>query len=57
MLVAAGKTNREIGEELFLSENTIIRHVSNIFGKIGASNRTEAGIYAERHGFAGSESA
>ena len=34
-LVAQGKSNREIGEELVISEGTILRHVSNIFDKIG----------------------
>jgi DNA-binding NarL/FixJ family response regulator len=33
-----------------ISPNTVIRHVSNIFAKIGAENRTEAASYAHRHG-------
>ena len=48
-LVAAGKNNREIGEELFISHHTVIRHVSNILSKIGATNRAEAAAYATRH--------
>ena len=48
-LVAAGKTNRAIGVELFLSENTIDRHVSNIFAKLGVSSRTAATAYALQH--------
>jgi DNA-binding CsgD family transcriptional regulator len=41
-LVAAGRSNREISEELSVSINTVDRHVSNILVKIGASNRAEA---------------
>lgn len=51
-LIAAGKTNREIGEELFITVNTVARHVSNIFSKNDASNRTEAATYATRNGLA-----
>ena len=46
------KTNQQIAEELVVSVNTVIRHVSNIFSKTGASNRTEAAAYATRHGIA-----
>ena len=49
-LIAAGKSNREIAEELVISLNTVFRHVSNIFTKIGAANRVEAASYATRHG-------
>jgi DNA-binding NarL/FixJ family response regulator len=45
-LLAAGKTNRGIAEELFISEKTVARHVSNIFGKLGVSTRTEAAAWA-----------
>jgi DNA-binding CsgD family transcriptional regulator len=48
-LVAAGKSNREIGEELFISGHTVANHVRNILRKTGASNRTEAAGYAYRH--------
>ncbi|MQA17863.1 MAG: hypothetical protein GEV09_28570, partial [Pseudonocardiaceae bacterium] len=41
-LVAAGHTNRTIGSELSLSERTVDRHVSNIFGKLGVSSRAAA---------------
>ncbi len=51
-LVAAGKSNREIGEALVISENTVIRHVSNIFAKVSVANRAEAVGYAHRHGLA-----
>lgn len=49
-LIAAGKSNREIAEELFISPNTAGHHVSNILNKIGAANRTEATSYANRQG-------
>jgi DNA-binding NarL/FixJ family response regulator len=48
-LVAAGRSNREIGQELSISANTVDRHVSNILTKIGASNRAEAASFAVRH--------
>ena len=41
-LIALGRSNREIGEELFITSNTVARHVSNIFTKTGVSNRAEA---------------
>jgi len=49
-LVAAGKSNAQIADELVISQNTVIRHVSNIFAKTGVANRAEAGAYAHRHG-------
>lgn len=49
-LLARGGTNREIGAELFLSEHTIARHVSNIFTKIGVSSRAAATAYAYDNG-------
>jgi predicted ATPase/DNA-binding CsgD family transcriptional regulator len=45
-LIAGGKSNREIATALTISLNTVARHVSNIFDKIGAANRTEAAAYA-----------
>ena len=48
-LIAAGKTNREIGEALFISEKTVARHVSNIFDKLGVSSRTGAAAWAFQH--------
>lgn len=41
-LVAAGRTNREIGRELAISEKTVERHLGNIFVKLGVSNRAAA---------------
>jgi DNA-binding CsgD family transcriptional regulator len=49
-LIAAGKTNQEIADQLFISLNTVLRHVSNIFSKTGAANRAEAVAYASRRG-------
>jgi DNA-binding NarL/FixJ family response regulator len=49
-LVAAGKTNRAIATELFLSEKTVERHMSNIFAKLGVASRTAAAAYAFEHG-------
>ncbi len=49
-LVAAGKTNRAIAAELFISEKTVARHVSNIFTKLRLSSRAEATAYAFKHG-------
>jgi DNA-binding CsgD family transcriptional regulator/tetratricopeptide (TPR) repeat protein len=48
-LVAAGKTNRAIAADLFISEKTVARHVSNIFGKLGLSTRAAATAYAYEH--------
>ena len=41
-LVAAGKANREIAAELFITLDTVKKHTTHILGKLGASNRTEA---------------
>jgi DNA-binding NarL/FixJ family response regulator len=49
-LIATGKTNRAIAEELFLSEKTVARHVSNIFGKLSLSSRAAATAYAYENG-------
>jgi DNA-binding CsgD family transcriptional regulator/pimeloyl-ACP methyl ester carboxylesterase len=45
-LVAVGRTNREIAENLVLSERTVQRHIANIYRKIGARNRVEATYFA-----------
>ena len=47
-LVAAGHTNREIGDQLFISEKTVSVHVSNAMAKLGALSRYEAAAAAER---------
>lgn len=48
-LVAAGKTNRLIALDLYLSEKTVARHVSNIFAKLGVSSRAAATAFAFQH--------
>jgi DNA-binding NarL/FixJ family response regulator len=45
-LVAQGRTNKSIAKELFLSEKTVDRHVSNIFAKVNVSSRAAATAYA-----------
>jgi DNA-binding NarL/FixJ family response regulator len=52
-LVAAGYGNKAIAGELFLSEKTVSRHLSNIFAKIGVSSRAAATAYAFEHGIVG----
>jgi DNA-binding NarL/FixJ family response regulator len=48
-LVAAGKTNRQIASDLFISERTVERHLSNIFNKLDLSSRAAATAYAYQH--------
>jgi DNA-binding CsgD family transcriptional regulator/tetratricopeptide (TPR) repeat protein len=48
-LLAAGKTNRSIAQELFISEKTVARHVSNIFDKLRVSTRAAATAWAYRN--------
>jgi DNA-binding CsgD family transcriptional regulator/pimeloyl-ACP methyl ester carboxylesterase len=52
-LLAAGRSNQQIANELVISPNTVNRHVSNIYAKTGAANRAGAVGYAHRHGLAG----
>ena len=49
-LVAAGKTNRAIAEDLTLSERTVDRHVSNIYTKLDVTTRAAATAWAYEHG-------
>jgi DNA-binding NarL/FixJ family response regulator len=49
-LVAEGRTNREIGETLYMSEKTAGVHVSRILAKLDARSRVEAATLAERLG-------
>jgi len=48
--VVAGYTNREIAQKSSLSEDTVKHHLSNIFDKVGASNRVELTLFAVHHG-------
>lgn len=48
--VASGKTNRQIAEELYVSEHTVRRHLQNIFNKIGVTSRAAATAYAYEQG-------
>ncbi|MGV9289535.1 helix-turn-helix transcriptional regulator [Streptomyces sp. NPDC003719] len=54
-LLAVGRSNRQIGEELFISAKTASVHVSNILTKLGASSRTEAVAVAYRQGLVAPE--
>ena len=47
--MAAGKTNKAIATELFLSEKTVDRHVSNIFVKLDVPSRAAATAFAYKH--------
>lgn len=49
-LIAVGRSNREIGEELFISDRTVAQHVTSILNKTNSANRAEAATYASRHG-------
>jgi NarL family two-component system response regulator LiaR len=51
-LLAQGKSNRELAEELVLSEMTVRTHVSNILGKLHLASRTQAALYALKEGLA-----
>ncbi len=54
-LVADGLTNRAIADALVLSENTVIRHVANIFAKLGVNNRAAAVAVAAERGLVGAK--
>jgi DNA-binding CsgD family transcriptional regulator/pimeloyl-ACP methyl ester carboxylesterase len=49
-LVALGRTNMQIRDELFISLNTVSHHLRAIFARTGSANRTEAAAFAHRHG-------
>jgi DNA-binding NarL/FixJ family response regulator len=54
-LLAEGLSNRVLAERLFVSEKTVKTHVSSILTKLGLADRTQAALYAVRHGLAGVE--
>ena len=49
-LIATGRTNRQIANELYISPETVSHHLRHIFAKTGSTNRTEASAYAHHHG-------
>jgi DNA-binding NarL/FixJ family response regulator len=51
-LIAAGHSNHAIAQALYISPNTVLRHVSHIYAKTGVANRAEAAAYATRQGLA-----
>jgi DNA-binding NarL/FixJ family response regulator len=52
-LVARGHSNREIARSLGVSEKTVKTHVSSVLAKLGVQDRTQAAVYAVRHGLDG----
>jgi DNA-binding NarL/FixJ family response regulator len=50
-LIARGATNREIAEQLVISEGTVKNHISNILSRLGLRDRTQAAIYARENGW------
>jgi DNA-binding NarL/FixJ family response regulator len=51
-LLSQGKKNKQIAEELYISETTVRHHLTSIFDKLGVEDRLELSIYAFRHGLA-----
>ena len=49
LLIASGKTNQEIADELFIALKTVKTHVSNLLAKLDVHDRTQAAIYAYQH--------
>ncbi|MFC4589067.1 response regulator [Sphaerisporangium corydalis] len=49
-LIASGRSNREIARALVVAEKTVKTHVSNVLMKLGVQDRTQAALYAVRHG-------
>ena len=52
-MIAAGKSNPEIAEELVIVPGTVGRHVSHLLAKTGLKNRVELAGYAHEHGLTG----
>ncbi|MGZ4556551.1 MAG: response regulator transcription factor, partial [Mycobacteriaceae bacterium] len=53
-LVAQGRSNRQIADELFIAEKTARNHVERVYAKLGVNNRTQATLAAIDRGLAGS---
>ncbi|WEK55158.1 MAG: response regulator transcription factor [Candidatus Cohnella colombiensis] len=51
-LIALGKSNQEVADDLFIGIKTVKYHLTNLFSKLGVEDRTQAAIYAHRHGLA-----
>lgn len=51
-LIAKGHSNQEVADELFIGIKTVKFHVTNILAKLGVDDRTQAAIYAHKHGLA-----
>jgi DNA-binding NarL/FixJ family response regulator len=57
ILIAEGGTNRQIAKQLGVTERTARTHVSNILGKLGLASRTQAAMWAVRHGLVAAKGA
>jgi NarL family two-component system response regulator LiaR len=53
--LAQGRSNRDIARVLRISEETVKSHVSSVLGKLGLADRTQAAVYALRHGVVDAE--
>jgi NarL family two-component system response regulator LiaR len=51
-LIATGRSNQQIADELVISLSTVLHHITNILTKTGCRNRTEAAVYARDRGIA-----
>ncbi|MGL6105730.1 response regulator transcription factor [Romboutsia sp.] len=51
--IAQGKSNQEISKELFITEHTVKKHISNIFAKLNLKDRVHAALYARERGIVG----
>jgi DNA-binding NarL/FixJ family response regulator len=49
-LIARGRTNREVAQQLFIAPKTVGRHIENLYRKIGVSSRAAAAVFAMEHG-------